>query len=91
MFSSELDVPRAPVLPEHVCGDCHTDDEIEQQLGPVVAFVLSVVIAKLAKGDDRYKMMIPALETVRCQYIVLNNNADEKNRGAAIRALGLGD
>ncbi len=82
---NEVETPKS----EYVCGDCLTDDEIERELGLVVAFVMDVLIKRFVQ-DAIFHHMIPALETVRTMYMTRNNNADQSNRGAAIRALGLG-
>ena len=81
---TELELPKV----KHVCGSCLTDDEIEQQLGPAVAFVIGILINRFA-ANDWGKELIPALETVRAFYIVRNNEGEGRFRAAAIRALGL--
>ncbi len=80
----------APTV-EYVCAECITDDEIARQLDPVMAFVLGTMINTLAKQpeSDWRNEQLKVLEIVRCQFIVMNLNPNNRDRNAALRAIGL--
>lgn len=79
-----------PPKAERVCGNCLTDREIMLQLGPVADFAISALIKDASENPSPNEVeCLIALELARSFFRVRNNNPDNNNRRAAIRALGL--
>lgn len=82
MFSSQSEMPPLPKS-ENVCADCLNDNELAQMLHPIAAFVIDSI-----PRDPEYPSMAVSIETVSAMFKVRNNDPDDHNRHAALRAVG---
>lgn len=89
LFSgTEPDFSQAPPM-EQPCGECITDSEIRQILGPAVAFVLGVLTKDIESQPGPYQgEFLKSLDIVRAPFMIRSN---DDGRRAALRAIGLAD
>lgn len=78
---------------EYVCGDCLTDLEIMFQLSPAIAYVLGTLLRDYQQQpeSDLRNEWLKAIQMTQTQFMTLNTHDPTRNRGAAIRALGLAE
>ena len=70
---------------ERSCGDCLTDEEVLNQLRPVMQFGLGALVRRLGDSDPDIRA---ALEYAQAMFTVRNND-DNDGRRAVMSVLGL--
>jgi hypothetical protein len=75
-----------PSAAQLVCYNCLTDNEILRRMRTVIIWLLTATIDQLSKSGG-WEQLLPALETVKAMYTVLNLGPKPEYRADVIKVL----